>query len=55
MTPEEIRTQLSDRNLSEIARRINVTRSYLCHFMSGKDYPTLTKKLESYLNKDMLK
>lgn len=55
MTPSEIRAALEDRNLSEVARRLNVTRSYLCHFMKGKDYPTLQQKLESYLKKGMLK
>lgn len=50
MTADQIREELSDRNLTRVAERINVTTSYLSHFMRRRYEPeSLLKKLRLYL------
>lgn len=50
MTIEEIRNALSDRNLAEVARRLNVTRAYLSQICKGKPCSEeMRKRLEDYL------
>lgn len=49
---EEIREQLSDRNLAEVARRIEVTRAYLSAIQRGSivsPSKDMIKKLSDYL------
>lgn len=51
MTLEEIKQKLSDRNLSEIARRIGVTRAYLSAIKTGvivKLSDSMNEKLTNY-------
>lgn len=51
LTIEQIQERLSDRNLAEVARRLNVTRAYISALKNGKvkpSYPMLTK-LSHYL------
>lgn len=46
----EIRHKLSDRNLSEVARRLGVTRSWLASIAKGaKPSDEFQKKLSNYL------
>lgn len=51
MNIETIRKKLTDRNLSEVARRIHVTRSYLSAIASGKKTPSamMLARLSDYL------
>ncbi len=48
---EEIRERLSDRNLSEVARRIGITGAYLAAIASGERTPSyaVLEKISDYL------
>lgn len=48
---EEIRERLSDRNLSEVARRIGITGAYLAAIASGERTPSyaVLVKISDYL------
>ena len=48
---EEIRERLSDRNLSEVARRIGITGAYLAAIASGGRTPSyaVLEKISDYL------
>lgn len=51
MSLEQIRKALDDRNLAEVGRRLNITRSYLQAIRSGKMTPSkdTQDKLREYL------
>jgi len=50
LSDEKIRRKLEDRNLAAVARKIGVTRSYLCKYMKGGTLGDETKvKLVDYL------
>lgn len=48
---EQVTTKLKDRNLSEVGRRVGLTRSYLSAVVGGKFKPSYDnlKKLSDYL------
>lgn len=48
---EQIRERLSDRNLSEVARRLKITRPYLSAIKNGRVTPSykLVEKLSDYI------
>lgn len=48
---EEISQRMSDRNLSEVSRRLNITRPYLSAIVNGKAKPSydMLKKISDYL------
>lgn len=48
LTQTEIRTQLRDRNLAAVARRINVSRAWLSKIRSGEEMSDTMQKLLSY-------
>ena len=52
MQLEEIKRRLSDRNLSEVARRLHITRTYLADIANGKRKPSgnMLARLAEYLN-----
>lgn len=48
---EQVRARLEDRNLAEVARRVEVTRVYLSAIKNGRVTPSykMVKKLSDYL------
>lgn len=48
---EQIKSRMSDRNISEVARRLNITRPYLSNIINGKYKPSydMLKKISDYL------
>lgn len=48
---EEIREKLGDRNLSEMSRRLNITRVYLSAIRNGRVTPSyhMVERLSNYL------
>lgn len=55
MNIEEIKAALSDRNLAEVGRRLDVTRSYLSAIVTGKVTKLsddMAAKLSGYLRGD---
>lgn len=51
LSTEQIAEKLSDRNLSEVARRLKITRPYLSAIVNGHKKPSyeLLKKISDYL------
>ena len=51
LTIDQIRERMGDRNISEVARRIGVTRVWLSYIVNGHCVPSpaLQKKLSDYL------
>lgn len=51
LTLEQIKEKLKDRNLSEVGRRLGMTRAYLSALARGKFQPSYEnlKKLSDYL------
>ena len=51
LTMDQIRERMGDRNISEVARRIGVTRVWLSYIMNGRSIPSpaLQQKLSDYL------
>lgn len=51
LTMQEIKLRLQDRNISEVARRISVTRSYLSAVANGSKVPSraFQQRLSNYL------
>ena len=54
LTIEEIIKKLSDRNLSEVARRLHITRTYLADIANGKRVPSgnMLARISEYLEKN---
>lgn len=53
MNLEEIRERLSDRNLSEVARRLHVSKAYISNIANGKQVPSknMQERLTEYLSR----
>jgi len=51
LTMDQIRERMSDRNISEVARRIGVTRVWLSYILNGHHVPSkeLQQRLSDYL------
>lgn len=52
LTIQEIRLKLSDRNLSEVARRLHISKAYLNEIANGKTHPSknMMERLSEYLS-----
>lgn len=51
LTIDEIKTRMADRNLSEVARRIGVTRVWLSYIVNGHRQPSadMLRRISDYL------
>lgn len=51
LTIEEIREKMGDRNIAEVARRLDVTRAWLADIIKGRGKPSysMLEKISDYL------
>ena len=51
---EQIRKKMEDRNISKVARKIGISKQYICQALSGKESASknLLDKLNKYLEEN---